>query len=62
MVMSPLADARVLPSGLNATAKMTSVWPRRVAVFLANGYIPKPNVLSYPPEATILPLGLYATT
>src|SRR4051812_26025096 len=64
MLRSSLPEARVLPSGLNATLRTRSMWPRRGwLIWLEVGTPPLHNmiVLSSLPEARVLPSGLNAT-
>ena len=61
IVPSALPEARVLPSGLYATNRTTSVCPLRVARSLPVCTSHSLTVLSWLPEASVLPSGLNAT-
>jgi hypothetical protein len=61
IVLSPLAEASVWLSGLNATAKTWPSCPFRVAVFLPLATSQSLAVFSMPPEASSLPSGLNDT-
>ena len=60
-VRSPLAEARNLPSGLNATRLTYSVWPRSVLIPFPVAMSQTLTVRSQPAEARNLPSGLKAT-
>ena len=60
-VLSPLPEARVLPSGLQVTAETGLLWPVRVRSNSPPGQAQTLTVLSSLPEARVLPSGLQVT-
>src|SRR5262245_19436071 len=60
-VLSELAEARVLPSGLHDTLQTASVCPLRVVCSLAVATSQSFTVLSRPAEARVLLSGLHDT-
>src|SRR5262245_41191014 len=60
-VLSVLAEAKVLPSGLQATENTSFVWPFRVANSLPAATSHSLIVWSQLPDARVLPSGPHAT-
>gem|GEM_PF-6113664 len=61
MVLSALPEAKILPSGLNATLVTEPLCPVRVEITLSVDRFHSLMVLSSLPEAKVLPSGLNAT-
>jgi hypothetical protein len=57
IVLSPLPEAKYLPSGENATDKITELWPCSVVTYFCNFTLQSLTVLSKLPEAKYLPSG-----
>src|SRR4051812_11535856 len=60
IVLSPLAEAKVLPSGLKTTDSTLSLWPSNVTEASAVARSHSLIVLSLLAEASVLPSGLNA--